>query len=596
MFMGFPVTFESPSPERMRYKCCLVASAMNAYGERNLLKMTTYAYDDANNRTRKSVTGEVDLLYLYGQGLNQIEMYFEDTDGSGTHEVGEPMTEFEYDLSGARVREESYDGTAVTLKVYDYDYEDRLIQLEISPSASEDRVTDQYRYGYDYRTRRAIRDESGAGGASTRVVFSEGVSVQEYENSSGSQIPADPTVQFIRGSDWGGGVGGILYSLRDAVPSFKFYNSRGDVVASTDGFGQLTFQAAYEAFGKHGDAPGSQEFIATGAVLDRQRANTKEEDPTGLLNEGFRYRDLETGTFITRDPLGFVDGPNVYTYVVQNPWTRWDPYGLKFDDNTFDSDKDQMRYYEDIEDKSRIDSDWFNGLGDTEEGRIAAYNSRVDNFNSELEKLNSTPFGSAQYDYLKSHKETFTLQFGYGRRGKGSDRSFVGGLTYTIAGMDSFGTQSHEFTHLIQNVANTGESSNGVSNNPALDFILSGIYSENEDWDDLIRGRRPLWREAQAMRAQNIVETEYRLITNPPGPLGIDGMTFSPYSLDPARARAYGSTFTLSPGLKNMGKTYYNDDAESENHRYNFNDAVGTRYDFSNAIQLSRQNQFDKNP
>jgi RHS repeat-associated protein len=54
-----------------------------------------------------------------------------------------------------------------------------------------------------------------------------------------------------------------------------------------------------------------------------------DEDPTGLLNEGFRYRDLETGTFITRDPLGFVDGPNMYAYVVQNPWTKFDPAGLQ---------------------------------------------------------------------------------------------------------------------------------------------------------------------------------------------------------------------------------------------------------------------------
>ena len=42
-----------------------------------------------------------------------------------------------------------------------------------------------------------------------------------------------------------------------------------------------------------------------------------------------RYRDLETGTFLTRDPLGFVDGPNVYTYVNQNPWTKFDPHGLR---------------------------------------------------------------------------------------------------------------------------------------------------------------------------------------------------------------------------------------------------------------------------
>ena len=41
-----------------------------------------------------------------------------------------------------------------------------------------------------------------------------------------------------------------------------------------------------------------------------------------------RYRDLETGSFITRDPLGFVDGPNLYSYVRQNPWTAFDPEGL----------------------------------------------------------------------------------------------------------------------------------------------------------------------------------------------------------------------------------------------------------------------------
>jgi len=58
------------------------------------------------------------------------------------------------------------------------------------------------------------------------------------------------------------------------------------------------------------------------------RANTKDEDPTRLLNEGLRYRDLATGVFISRDPAGFVDGPNVYTYVRQNPWSHYDPVGL----------------------------------------------------------------------------------------------------------------------------------------------------------------------------------------------------------------------------------------------------------------------------
>jgi hypothetical protein len=32
--------------------------------------------------------------------------------------------------------------------------------------------------------------------------------------------------------------------------------------------------------------------------------------------------------FLTRDPLGFKAGPNMYTYVRQNPWTNFDPEGL----------------------------------------------------------------------------------------------------------------------------------------------------------------------------------------------------------------------------------------------------------------------------
>ncbi len=82
----------------------------------------------------------------------------------------------------------------------------------------------------------------------------------------------------------------------------------------------MTWTASYEAYGKR--------TKETGENKDKQRGNSKDEDPTGLLNEGFRYRDLETGVWLSRDPAGFVDGPNVYAYVKQNPWTGFDPHGL----------------------------------------------------------------------------------------------------------------------------------------------------------------------------------------------------------------------------------------------------------------------------
>jgi RHS repeat-associated protein len=159
---------------------------------------------------------------------------------------------------------------------------------------------------------------------------------------------SDGTLSLLlaRGVDIGGGTRGLLWTARRETGSaengsavtlrFNRYNSRGDVVGQSDAAGVTTWAATYQADGRRTGEIGTNlnPKHATGRVRelgvnrDRHRACTKEEDPTGLLNEGFRYRDMETGTFISRDPLGHVDGPNVYCYVRQNPWTAFDPEGL----------------------------------------------------------------------------------------------------------------------------------------------------------------------------------------------------------------------------------------------------------------------------
>jgi RHS repeat-associated protein len=134
-----------------------------------------------------------------------------------------------------------------------------------------------------------------------------------------------PTVTYTRGPDLGGGVGGLLYSQRPAGSSsnallINHANARGDIIAQSNLAQSLTWTASYEAFGSH-----RFEF---GSNPDSQRANSKEEDPTGYLHEHHRYRDIENETWLSRDPAGFVDGPNVYAYCKQNPWSSFDPDGL----------------------------------------------------------------------------------------------------------------------------------------------------------------------------------------------------------------------------------------------------------------------------
>jgi RHS repeat-associated protein len=188
-----------------------------------------------------------------------------------------------------------------------------------------------------------------------------------------------------------------LYAIRGGARSYNAYNSRGDVVSKTDDASAITWQAAYEAFGTR-----TQE---QGTTQDRQKANTKDEDPTGLLNEGMRYRDLEFGVFLTRDPLGFVDGPNVYTYVRQNPWTFFDPLGLRKTDSGFEVegtghhevpvdlwDKHGFTDHEalDVFDKSTIDTpDHNNTAHGLKNGYTGQVDAELDSFKKDWAKNNN---------------------------------------------------------------------------------------------------------------------------------------------------------------------------------------------------------------
>jgi RHS repeat-associated protein len=48
----------------------------------------------------------------------------------------------------------------------------------------------------------------------------------------------------------------------------------------------------------------------------------------GLHYNQFRYYDPATGRYLTADPIGQLSGPNLYTYVGNNPLLWVDPLGL----------------------------------------------------------------------------------------------------------------------------------------------------------------------------------------------------------------------------------------------------------------------------
>ncbi len=97
----------------------------------------------------------------------------------------------------------------------------------------------------------------------------------------------------------------------------------GSVVALTDNGQQTAKSYSYEAFGKIRSENGQ-------FVINRYTYTTREAlgDSIGLYYYRWRVMDPNLARFDNEDPLGFVDGANLYLYVMNDPIDRKDPLGL----------------------------------------------------------------------------------------------------------------------------------------------------------------------------------------------------------------------------------------------------------------------------
>ncbi|RYD50114.1 MAG: hypothetical protein EOP85_00240, partial [Verrucomicrobiaceae bacterium] len=355
------------------------------------VESTSWAYDNANNRigrdytdhadSTKSFTEESDfegINTLIGQlGVTSAEddtEFMNPTAADTARERKIPRIDqirwtvrrnnlnaivsaigYRYDACGNRTRRLEYDmggagsqSRLVSSTLYLWDPSNRLVEVQLNKFVPAPTTVSTWRYRYDHRSRRIVRYETLAFATPSVEIDSYAGGTALTRWASGSTGMPDSsynpnnivrTAHFIRGSDFGGGVGGLLYSVTPdvTVRNYVEYGSRGDVNGvttvtfplSSSSSGVPAYRADYRAFGNHKD-------FGTAPAAIRHRASTKEEETVlGLLNEGFRYRDIQAGVFLSRDPAGFVDGPNLYTYVRQNPWSKFDPLGLYEEGDTW---------------------------------------------------------------------------------------------------------------------------------------------------------------------------------------------------------------------------------------------------------------------
>jgi len=128
----------------------------------------------------------------------------------------------------------------------------------------------------------------------------------------------------------GAGIDEPLIMNRGGVDSFYHTDGLGSITDLTDNLGAVVQSYVYDSFGNI--------VLQNGSLINPYTYTGREfDEESGLYYYRHRYYDPVNGRFIQEDPLGLLDGPNIYTYVTNNPINFIDPFGLfKFDSSIKD--------------------------------------------------------------------------------------------------------------------------------------------------------------------------------------------------------------------------------------------------------------------
>ena len=183
---------------------------------------------------------------------------------------------------------------------YTWDYDNMLTGATISGTS--------YAYAYDPLGQRVKRV---AGGVETRYITAGGTVLAEMDASN--NIPA----YYVYG------MGLISKVTPQGAAYYYHYDNLGSTVAMTDSSGNIVNKYAYDPYGKVlSQVEGiSNPFKYVGAFGVMDEGN-------GLLYMRARYYDPATGRFISKDPIGWAGGFNLYAYTGNNPVNWVDPSGL----------------------------------------------------------------------------------------------------------------------------------------------------------------------------------------------------------------------------------------------------------------------------
>lgn len=254
-----------------------------------------FSYDERHQL--QSEQGHATHSYLYDSLSNRIE---KDEETSSYNTLCQLLFKgnerFAYDPNGNMT---SRDNGAIR---YTYDALDRLIAIE--------KEGENIRYCYDSFHRRYSRTMNGE---EEKFIYQGDEDIGRVTNGTIDQLR-------ILGSS--GRAQTIAIEL-EGIPYLTIQDLAGNIAQLLDIEGKVVEEYRYTAFGE-------KETLNSQLTVENPwtYSNKRWDKESNLVFFGLRYYAPDLGRWITADPSGFGDGPNLYAYLHNNPFKYYDPFGL----------------------------------------------------------------------------------------------------------------------------------------------------------------------------------------------------------------------------------------------------------------------------
>lgn len=269
-----------------------------------------YSYDDLYQITQEE--GASDQSYLYDSHYNRLAKNGVSSQFNPLHQLLEDgKFSYSYDLNGNLIKKESL----LTHEVFTYTYDafDRMIAFQNSDTKAV--------YMYDETNRRLSKELFAKNSVGKWISTELNKYIYNGENEIGACNKDGKTTELrLLGLGRGAEIGAAIAIEVEGHVYAPLHDHAGSVACLIDANdGSLAGTYTYTAYGEElfEDAPIAWRF-----------SSKRVDEETGFINFGRRYYSPETGRWVTPDPIGREGGPNLYAYVMNNPLTHIDLYGL----------------------------------------------------------------------------------------------------------------------------------------------------------------------------------------------------------------------------------------------------------------------------